>query len=109
MPGVERLHHVERLRPADLADDDSIRPEPQGVADEITHRDVTDPLDVGSPALEAHDVALEPEFGCILDRHDSIGRRYQRAQDVEEGRLAGTRRACNEDVLSFRDRTFQLI
>src|SRR5919198_1671181 len=40
MSGVHRLEHVERLRPTTLADDDAIRPHPEGVAQQVTDRDL---------------------------------------------------------------------
>ena len=64
MAGVHRLEHVERLRAADLADDDSIGAHAKGVPDKVADRDLAFALDVLGAGLEADHVPLgELELG----------------------------------------------
>jgi hypothetical protein len=49
VPRVERLQHVERLRPAHLADHDPVRPHPKGVAHQLADGDLATPLQVRRP------------------------------------------------------------
>ena len=73
VPGVHRLHHVERFRPADFADDDAVRPHPQRVAQEIALADLAVALEIGGPRLQRDDVRLlQLEFGSVLDGDDAL-------------------------------------
>ena len=76
MPGVHGLQHVERLRAADLADQDPVGSHAQGVAHQIPDRDRGEPLDAGRPRLQAHDVrGLEVQLGGVLDGDDPLAGR----------------------------------
>ena len=78
--GVAGLQHVERLAPADLADDDAIGSHAQRAAHEIAHADRAGSLGVRGPGLEPHDVRLdEPQLGRLLDRDDAFARGRSRA------------------------------
>ena len=86
---VHRLQHVQGLGPADLADDDPIRPHAQRIAHQIADRYLALALDVLGPRLQAQDVALvELELGCVLDRHDPLRVGDRRREGVEQRRLA---------------------
>jgi hypothetical protein len=58
MAGVHGLEHVERFPAAALANDDSIRPHPKGVLEQVAHSDLTFPLDIGRTRFEPYDVFL---------------------------------------------------
>ena len=89
MPGVHRLQHVERLRPAALADDDAVRPHAKAVAHQVADRDGASALDVLRLRLEADDVHLpEPQLRGILAGDDSFVGGDETRQHVEERRLA---------------------
>ena len=99
MARVHRLEHVERLRAADLADDDAVGAHAQGVADELADRDLALALDVLRPRLEPEHVPLvQAKLGRVLDRDDAVRVRNRRREGVQEGRLPGARAARDEDV-----------
>jgi hypothetical protein len=97
--GVHRLEHVHRLDAAHLADDDAIRPHAERVADKIARHDLAASLDVRRAGLEPHDVLLlQPQLRRVLDRHDALRARDERAQRVEQRRLSRPGAAGDEDV-----------
>ena len=99
--GVHRLEHVQRLAAAAFADDDAVRAHAQRVADEVADRDGAAALDVRRARLEAHEVRLrEAQLGGVLDREDALVVREVVGEDVEEGGLAGTGAAGDDDVLA---------
>ena len=52
MPRVHRLHHVERLRSANLSHDDPVGPHPKSVAHQIPLADITAPFEIGRARLQ---------------------------------------------------------
>ena len=77
---VHGLEHVQRLARTALPDDDPVGPHAQRVADELADRDLALALDVGRAGLEGDDVLLaELELGRVLDRHDPLVVRDERA------------------------------
>ena len=97
--GVHGLEHVERLRAADLADDDPVGPHAQGVPDELADPDLALALDVRRARLERdHVILLELELGRVLDRDDALVVGHERRQGVERRRLSGAGAAGDEDV-----------
>ncbi len=73
MARVHRLEHVERLRAADLADDDAVGAHAQCVAHELADADLALALDVRRARLERdHVLLLELELGRVLDRDDAL-------------------------------------
>src|SRR3972149_6661139 len=74
---------------ATLADDDPVGSHVEGVAEEVSDRDLARALGVGRAGLEGHDVLLaELELGRVLDRDDPLVFGDEGRQDVEERRLA---------------------
>ena len=103
---VHRLEHVDRLRAANLADDDAVGPHAQGVPHEVADANLALPLDVGRPRLERDDVLLvELQLGCVLDREDPLAVRDEARQHVQQRRLADARAARDQDVELARARS----
>src|SRR5205085_2820979 len=71
--GREGGEHVQRLGPADLADDDPVGPHAERVADEPADRHLAAALEVGWASFQPDDVRLaQPQLGRVLDRHDAL-------------------------------------
>ena len=99
MPGIHRREHVERFRPADLADDDPIRAHAQRVADEIANQHLALALDVRRPRLEPdHVLLLQLQLGGVLDGDDPLVVPDVARQCVEHRRLADAGASGDEDV-----------
>src|SRR6516165_10347532 len=99
MAGVHDLQEIEGLGSAHFADDDSLRPRAQAVADEIAHRDLPLALDVGGPRLQAYDVRLlELQFGRVLAGDDPFIIVDVPGEAVEQRGLAGTGSAGNDSI-----------
>jgi len=85
--------------PAAFADDDSVGPHAEAVADELADRDRAPPSMFGGRELQGDHVFLaELELGRVLDGDDALVVRDERREDVEGRGLA---RACStghEDV-----------
>ena len=106
MARVHRLEHVQRLRAADLADDDAVGAHAQGVADELADADLALALDVRRARLERdHVLLLELELGRVLDRDDALVVRDEGGERVQRRRLTGAGTAGDEDVQLARART----
>src|SRR3989304_1415806 len=91
VPRVHRLEHVERLAAADLADDDPVRPHPESVAYEVTHRDLAAALDVRRTRLEPDHMRLaDAQFRGILDRDNALVLGHEGREHAEGRGLAGT-------------------
>jgi len=99
------VEHVQRLAPADLADDDPVRPHPERVAEQRPDGDLPGPLGVGGPGLQGDDVgAEEPELGRLLDRDEPFAGGDRRAEGAQERGLAAARPAGDDDVKAGPDR-----
>ena len=71
--GVHGLQHVERLRPAALADQNAIRPHTQGVADQVPCRHLADAFDVGGARFQPADMRLlQAQLGGIFNGHNAL-------------------------------------
>ncbi len=104
MAGGHRLHQVERLAAAHLADDDPVRPHAQGGAEEVADGDLALPARIGRLRLQLHDVrALELQLAVVLDDDDALLLGGERGQRVEERGLARAGAAGDDDVLLGRD------
>ena len=105
MAGVQRLHEVEGLAAADLAEDEPVGPHPQGVADEVAHRHQTDLLGRRRPGLQPNDVGMEKsELGRVLGRHDPLGGVDLGGDRIQQGGLARTGAAADDQVGVVGDR-----
>ena len=92
------LQHVERLAATHLADDESIRPHPQGVAHEFADADFAAAFETRAPRLEPGDVrTVDPQFGRVLDRHDALGGVDARGEGTQERGLAARGAAADDD------------
>jgi hypothetical protein len=101
---VHRLKHVQRLRPATLADHDPVGAHAQRVAEEIADAHLAGTLDVCRPCLERDDVhLLQPDLRRVLDRDDPLARRDKGGQRVEQRRLTGACAAGNHDIQATVD------
>ena len=97
MAVLHRQQHLAgRVAVADLADDQPVRVEPQGVADQLALGDLADALDVGLPRLPlqhrrgARRVGAQVELARVLDDDDAgVGCEHVRHRPHER-RLAGT-------------------
>ena len=92
MPGVQRLEEGRRLRGADFADDDPIRPQPHRGRDQPRHADAG--MSVSRPRsgrrLEHRHAGM---VGCdvfrgVLDHDDAIGGRDESGEGAQERRLS---------------------
>ena len=73
MSSVHRLHHVERLRAANLSHDDPVWTHPKSVAHKIPLADLAAPLDIGRARLQRNDVRLlQLEFGGVFDGDNAL-------------------------------------
>ena len=99
---VARVHgvqHVERLRAADLTDDDAVRAHSQGVAQQVALSDLALAVQVGRPRLHRDHVRLlKLHFHRVFDRHDALRLRYVSGERVEECCSTGAGTSGDQDV-----------
>jgi hypothetical protein len=73
VPRVERSQQLNDLRASDLTDAYAIRTHPQGLPDEIAHRDHACTLDIRGSSLHSdHVTASWFEFGRVFDKDESL-------------------------------------
>ena len=92
MTGVHRQQHVERLGPADLADNDPSRSHAQGVADQVADADLAHAFHVLAAGLECNAVRQAPvqlQLRYFFHRdHAFVEPGDRGAQRVQQGGLA---------------------
>ena len=99
MAGVHRLEHLVGLGAPHLADDDAVRTHPQGVDQQVAHRDLAGALGAHGPRLQAHDVRLlHLKLRRVLDGDEPLAVGDLARERVHEGGLAGAGAAADEDV-----------
>src|SRR5207302_92771 len=99
VPGVHRLQHVQRLRTADLADQDPVGPHPKAVAEELADGQLALAFHIGWTVLEGDDVrVLDLQLRRVLDRDHTLVGRDEPRDDVQRGRLAGSGASGDQDV-----------
>ena len=102
--GVHRLHHVEGFAAANLTNEDPVRPHAQRVPEQVALGDCVLALDVAGACFHRdHVPLLELEFHRVFDGDDSLLLGDVLGERVEEGRLAATRPAGDQDVQSQLD------
>src|SRR5262245_43654001 len=95
MPGVECLQKVEGFRPANLADEDAIRPVPQGRPEQVSdghrgQRRLLPERSLGASRFQSKYVwFVEVDFRSLFDENDSIAIRNVGGQRVQKRRLSG--------------------
>ena len=73
------------LGAAALAQDDPVRPHPQGGAHELRHGHRPHALDVAAALLEVDDVGVVgAQLAGLLDAHDPLGGRHEGQQDSQQ-------------------------
>ena len=104
-PGVERGQEIESLGAAHLPDHDPVGTHPKRVPQQVADRDLSPALDARRPALEPDHVRLaQAELGGVLDRDHPLRRADVGREGVEQGRLARSRAAGDQDAAPRRDR-----
>src|SRR6516165_9454412 len=99
MPGVHRLKHVECLRATYFADDNSVWPHAQRIADELALRDIADAFDVGWPRLHLDDVwLLKAQLDSVFDRDHAFVTVDELGNRIQQCRLAGAGSTRNQNV-----------
>src|SRR3546814_10959138 len=102
---VHRLQHVERFSGAHLAHDDAIRPHAKRVLDEVALSDLAPALDIGRPGFEPrHMPLLQLKLGRILNGDDPLAVVDIGGKRVQQGRLARTRAAGEQDFARSAER-----
>jgi hypothetical protein len=97
--GVHGLEEIERLGATDFTDDDAFGTHPQAVLDQVAHGDRARTFQVRRPGFQAHHVRLlQLQFGRVLAGHDALGGVDEGGHGVEQGGLARTRTAGDDDV-----------
>jgi hypothetical protein len=93
MARVHGLEHIHYLGSPDLSDDDSVRSHSQAVPHQIPLGDLSPSFDIGGPRFQTDDVfLLQLKFSRVLNRNDSLLRRDEPGEDVEQSRFP---RACS--------------
>ena len=88
MPGIQKLEEVERLSPANLAEDDSVGPMAKGCFQEIPNRHRRQPV-LRLPGFKANEIVLSHvNLGGVLDQQNSFVLRNELSEDVQESRFA---------------------
>src|SRR5262249_16708475 len=99
MAGIHGLEKIKRLRSTDLADDDAFGPHSQAITHKIAHRDLALTLEVGRAGLQPYDVRLpELQLARGFARHDALVPVDITCQAIQQGRLAGTRAARDQNI-----------
>ena len=107
MARVHRLQHVECLGAAHLAQDDAVGPHAQRVAHQRALRDFALVLDIRWARFQAHDVRLAQLQLCrVFDRHDPFAGGNEPRDQIEQGGLAATGAARDQDVDLGRAQAF---
>ena len=98
MPGRHCLQHVEGFLAAHLTDNDTVRPHPECIFDELSLADLAAPFDIWWTGLKtSHMRLLQLQLGSILDRDQALLLRNEARQSIEKCRLAGASAAGNEN------------
>ena len=86
---VQSRQQGDHLGPAHLADDQPVRPHPQGLAHQVLQRDESGALLVGGPGLQPHDVGMVgAQLRRVLGEHDPLARPDEAQQGAQKRRLA---------------------
>ena len=105
MPGEEGLHQVERLRPSNLAHDQTVGAHTQCGANQRTEIDCSETFGGGRSALEADDMfSRQSQLSRVFDRDEPVTLGDRGPEGIEQGRLATPRRAEHEDRASILHR-----
>ena len=87
--GVERREQIDHFGAADLADDDAVRPHPQGLADELADCDFPDAFDVGASGYQPDQMRMRRrKFSGVLDAHDPLVGRDRIQHRRQQSRFA---------------------
>jgi hypothetical protein len=99
MARVHRLQQIEGFRTAYLAHDDAFGTHTKAVSHQIAHVDLALAFEIGRARLQTHDMGLlQLQLGGVLASDDALVHVDIGGQTVEQGRLARTRAARNDDV-----------
>ena len=99
MAGIHGLQQIEGFGSAHLADDDAVGTHTQAVLDEIAHGDLALAFEVRRPRLKPdHMRLLQLQLGRVLAGDDALVVVDIAGHAVEQGRLARTGAAGNDDV-----------
>ncbi len=99
MAGVHGLEHIQGFAGTDLADDDAVRPHPQGVFHQIPDAHLAAALHVAGPGLQPHHVVLEQlQLGGILYGDDPLVIGNEGGQHIQGGGLAAAGTPGNHHV-----------
>ena len=100
--GVHGLQHIQRLGSPNLPHDDSIRPHPKRVDDQISGGDSSTTFDVGWARLHPYQMLLvKHQLRRVFDRHNPLLRWDGFGQGTQERGLTGTRPTGNEKAESM--------
>ena len=84
--------------PPYLADDDSIRPQADGMAEQCPDRYLADALGVWRPSLKTDDVAIQAQLCGVLHGHGAFLGVDLSGQHVEQGGLPGACASGHQEV-----------
>ena len=84
MSCIHRLQHVNRFRPAHLADHNPVRAHPKRCADQLADRDLPLSVNAAGSRLQAHKIlyVLDLELRIVLDRDQPLAVRYEGRQRI---------------------------
>ena len=96
--GVQCGQQVDDLGAAHLADDDPVRPHPEGLAYQLAQGDLAGTFDVRAAGHQADQVRMRRrQLGRILDADDPLVRRNRTQGRSQQGRLARTGAAGDQE------------
>ena len=74
VPRVHGLQHIERFRPAALANNNAIRPHPECIDDQVANGYLPCALCIARSGLQPHHVSMfkRAQFCGVLDRDDAL-------------------------------------
>ncbi len=110
VPRVQRGQQLHHLAVPDLADDEPVRAHAQRLAHQVLGGDLPGALHVGRPGEQADELRMRgPQLRDVLDTDDALGVRHGTEQGGEQGALARSggagdeeREPCRHDRLQQR-------
>ena len=104
MAGVHGLQHVQGLATAALAHHDAVGAHAQAVDEEVPDADLALAFQVGRARFQGDHVRLlQLQLGAVLDGDDALAGGDVGREGVEQGGLARTGAAGDQDVLAGLD------
>ena len=103
MSGIQSLQQVEGFRSAHLAQEDTVRPQAQCLAEQVTDTDSRQ-IELLAPCFETNQIrGVDRDFRCVFDQDNALVLGQECRQSVEECRFPAAGTAADQNGLPCLD------